>query len=338
MAVPPDTPGAPDFSITNPTPTPAPAPAQPAPAVPSLPAPSDPQYVKRRIDVTFQLKAGATSKTGSFAGGSSGVKLSGLRCSASIMTSGKQVSQCHLRVYGMTLDQMNQLQTLGVQVNGQGYNLLTLEAGNDVTGMTQVFQGNITDAFFDGRAMPNTTFQIAAFGLAYAAVTPIKPTSLPGPSVDVSQTMQGFAKQCGLTFENHGVNVKLPTSYFWGTVTQQMRMCARAANINYSTDNGKLAIVPKTGASNTGSVPLISPDTGMIGYPTVAQLYVEAKCLFNTNIRLHLPVQVKSSLTAANGQWIVFELNHDLESETPGGAWFTTFKGSNAQLRGAAFG
>ena len=31
-----------------------------------------------------------------------------------------------------------------------------------------------------------------------------------------------------------------------------------------------------------------------------------------------------SAVRAANGTWNVFNITHDLESETPGGKWFTT--------------
>ena len=99
------------------------------------------------------------------------------------------------------------------------------------------------------------------------AMKPVPPTTYPGPA-DAAKIMGSMARACGLAFENNAVSVQLASPYFAGTLMRQMAACAKAANIYAHIDGASntLAIWPKTG-NRGGAVPVISPSTGMIGYP-----------------------------------------------------------------------
>jgi hypothetical protein len=82
------------------------------------------------------------------------------------------------------------------------------------------------------------------------------------------------------------------------------------------------------GVRNGGTVPLISPATGLVGYPTYSDMGITIKTLFNPFIRLAQLVTVESSLAFANGSWGAYYVRHELESQTPNGKWFTHFTGA----------
>jgi hypothetical protein len=280
-------------------------------------APTGSSFAKRLIEVTISIGEGSFGESGF-----NTVTLSGLRVVASVTKfGGAAMGQAHLRIYGMPLSMMNQLSTLGMLVVATRRNNVAISAGSQGSGMSLVFQGTVVDAWADFSGAPDVSFQIAVAAGLFEAVKPVPASSYKG-TADVATIMASLAEQMGFAFENNGVNVKLSNPYFPGSARQQVVRCATAANINFSTDDNKLAIWPK-GQSRGGLIPLISPQTGMVGYPTFNANGLIVTTLFNPGITHGGQIKVQSSLTPANGTWIVNNLSHDLASEMPDGPWFT---------------
>jgi hypothetical protein len=274
-------------------------------------------YARRRLDVTFTLG------TGTFGEGTPDtVTLSGLRVSAAISKAGSpSFSQAQLRIYGMTESQMNKLSTLGQRVSEQRKNTVAVQAGDDQSGMSLVFQGTIYEAWADFNAAPEVVFNVAATSGMYDNIKPVPAKSFRGPT-DAAVIMAGLARDMNLTFENSGVGgIMLSSPYFPGTARRQAEACAKAANINWLIDNNTLAIWPK-GAARGDQVPLLSPGTGMRGYPTYNSTGVAIVALYNPSLTYGGKIKVQSDQTPACGIWLVQVLDYDLEAETPGGAWY----------------
>lgn len=280
----------------------------------------------KHIDVTFQLGTAGQSFGGS---SSNTVKLTGLRCNASVKKAGGAgFNTCQLSVFGMTLNIMNQLTTLGKPAVDYGRNnIVTVEAYDDATPPAVVFTGIIDQAFAAGDDQPNIPFVVSAMTGLLDNMRPVPPTTRQG-SADVATLMSGFAATMSMVFENGGVSgLNLSNPYFSGTAMDQARRCAQAAGINVAFDDGKLAIWPSGGSRKAADV-AVSPATGMIGYPNWTANGLIIRTLYNPNIAYGCNVNVTSSLTTANGRWTVFKLQHDLESETPGGKWESMFEAS----------
>ena len=75
---------------------------------------------------------------------------------------------------------------------------------------------------------------------------------------------------------------------------------------------------------------LISPKTGMVGYPAYAQPGVIFACLFQPPPALQFgsSFTLESDLTPASGQWTVQNLTYLLESITHHGKWFCIVEGT----------
>ena len=83
-------------------------------------------------------------------------------------------------------------------------------------------------------------------------------------------------------FENNGVSATLTNEYLSGSFKAQADRCARDAGISWGIFNGNtLAIWPRGGNRNTPDVPVISIDTGMIGYPVFTPQGIIVKTLFS---------------------------------------------------------
>ncbi|WP_322082895.1 baseplate hub protein [Burkholderia sp. BCC1972] len=276
-------------------------------------------FTKKRIDVTITLGEGEFGDDGS-----NTVTLTGLRVQALIaVLGGEAMAEAQVRVSGLPLSMINRLTTIGPINTAFRNNKLQLAAGDDENGMHVVYSGTIGEAHGDFQGMPDVALNILGWAGLYDSVKPVGALSYVG-SVDAATIMQELADTMGLAFENNGVQVQLSNPYFPGTALAQVRACARAADINYLIDRDTLAIWPLAGARATaGELPLISPRTGMRGYPMFSSKGISLVTEFNPDIKCGSQVKVESSLDAANGIWNVFELSHALESETPDGQWFT---------------
>lgn len=273
--------------------------------------------VKRHIRLTFQLGSGDFGD-----GKSDQFVVEGLRASVLIAKAGAVMAECNLRVMGMPLDVMNKLTILGSQFIQARNNKLIVEAGTDNTGLSVVFEGIIQEAWIDARNMPQVGFIVMARTGLIGALRPVPPTSYKG-SIEVSLAMAGLAEQIGVQFENNGVTGVISDPYLSGTLRDQVADLAAHIPCNYVIEPNVLAVWPKDGVRG-GTAALISPETGMVGYPLRTQNGVSVQTLFNPSISFGSAILVQSDITQANGYWAIFSLVHDLEAETPGGKWFTT--------------
>ncbi len=279
-------------------------------------------FAQRVIDLTFTLGTGSFGDSGA-----NTYNISGLRVKAEITKAGGVVmGEAHLKIYGLPPSVINPLTALTSQIMMQRNNSVIISAGDSIDGMGVVFEGTISEGWADLNTQPDSILQITAFSGLLQKIQPVPPSSYPG-TADVAVIMASLATQMGLQFENNGVSVKLWTPYFPGTAVEQVRRAADAANINWIIDDTTLAIWPK-GGSRGGAIPVISAETGMVGYPAYNGVGISVTTEFNPTIYFGNTVNVKSDILNANGNWFVYSLKHNLESEVPGGEWFTHFMGA----------
>lgn len=253
----------------------------------------------------------------------------GVRMAAEITNDGA-APLLSLQVWGLPPATMNALSTFGKvsDLAQLGSTVgVALEAGDTSRGLALLYSGVVTQAWQDFNNAPETLFHIMSVSTLAAQITAAPPRSYSGQT-DVAVVMQSLATQMGLKFENTGVSgVYLTDPYLPGTAMQQMRRAARAAGINAIVDNDTLAICPH-GMPRGGSVPLISPTTGMIGYPAhMPTGRIAVRTMYNPSIKYMGQVIIQgSSIPQANGQFMVWQLSHELESFSAGGKWETRFE------------
>ncbi len=278
-------------------------------------------FTSKKIDLAFQLNNGK-----SFAGTSSNIlTLSGLRVAATIVKAGGAgMTVTRIRAYGLSQSVMNQLSTYGAPPDFASSAAVQVSAGDAESGMSVASIGSIQTAIAEYSGAPEVAFDVTAYTGLLHAILPGKPTSING-SADCAQIMQQLATTMGYQFENSGVSVQLSHPYFSGSARTQAQECAEAGDFNWIIDDDTLAIWPKGGARK-GTVVLVSPETGMVGFPRFMLQGVVVKTLYNPSVRYGSVIKVDSSLQPACGLWGVTQMVHELTSETPGGDWFTTMQ------------
>lgn len=308
---------------------------------------SQPSFLQRVLSFSFQLNPNpSTPQPATFATsdgvdtGADVVNLSGYRSECRITNAtAPGGSYCEAKIFGMSQSLMNQLAAVGPSVNSINRNNVTISAGAasnasaaaanasqaPLGGFPVAFGGTIYFAFGDYNNMPDVPFRFSARSGLFEQVQSAKPASYQGPTSIVS-IMQAFADQLGVPLENNGVNGNLQNPYYPGTLMQQIYRAAEHADIFAMLVDGgtKLAIWPKTGfrTSQQASPPLISPSTGMIGYPTFGQnSYLYVRALYNPDVLFKGPVEIQSSIPQAQGLWTVQKMDLILSSLMPSGDW-----------------
>lgn len=277
-------------------------------------------FTRKRIDITFQLGEGQFGISGF-----NTIKVQGLRVAADIVKAGGSFKgELNLRIYGMDLDTINRLSRVGRVLSSVTNNKIIVEAGDFDIGLANIYQGSIFAGWADFNAQPDVCFTVNAAAGFFQSVQPIAPSSYSG-TVDAAVVCANLAQIGGFTFENNGVSVILKNPYFPGTLTDQFTACKQQAGIEGTIDQNILAIWPSNGSRNS-IVPIISPATTLVGYPTYNSTGISLRTLFDPRITLGGNIQVQSALTPANGIWRVNLIAHNIESERQGAPWFSTIE------------
>jgi hypothetical protein len=275
-------------------------------------------FVERVITVTFAMGGGA---------GGGGVTLSGLRVITNITVAGAHWITATANIFGMTLSHMNALTTVPWRPLTRGKNLVQIQAGDAQNGMSVVFNGTIMQAWPDMQSMPEVSFRVDANVGGWEKVNPKDPTSFSGPT-KVSDVHAAIAQKLEAKPENNGVTSMISNPYMWGPPYTQMQQLARATRIGWILENGVCAIWPQQGSRTSAGQTVISPQTGMVGYPMAVPGGIVVRTLFNKAIAYASQFTVQSDITQANGLWKVTKIDLELDSQMPNGRWFALLYGT----------
>jgi len=274
-----------------------------------------------------QLRFVITLGTGKFGSSNNDtVTLQGFRAIAEIdKAGGMMMGTLKAKIYGVKQADMNSITTL--QWKPQTWIPNTVEVfAIDGTAETLIFAGNIVNAWADYQGMPDVFLHIQAQAAFFNALKAIPPRSFKGP-IDTPSVMAQIAADLGYTFENNGVTTQLTDLYLPNTGLEQAKDLARAAGCDLYLDDKVLAITPPN-VPRKALIPVISPTSGLIGYPTFDGVGVNFQALFNPGVTFGGSIKLETDVQQAAGEWIVTSVAHRLESEKPGGAWYSTIRGN----------
>ncbi len=268
-----------------------------------------------------------TLAIGEFAASGNTLTLEGLRASATINNAGGAVlSTLRANIYGMTASDMNSVTTTKWDPS---FAKNTVEVyAIDGAQETLVFQGNIVNAWGIYAGMPDVYLMVEAQNNYLGQISSPNParTTLTS-STDIATVMQQIANSLNVNFENNGVTGTVKAGQtLSGSYVEQVRTMAQTYNFSYFFDatSNTLAITPLNTPRKTQNVPLVSSQTGLIGYPLFNGYGVQFDTLFNPAILFGGTVEVSSAIPKANGPWMVTQITHRLESQKPNGQWKST--------------
>lgn len=272
------------------------------------------------------LRVSLTLPTGNFAGPNSNtLVLTGFRTIAHMERAGNFTNQCTLSIFGMRQVDMNAVTVMfGQGGNIQSINtraIVTVES-NDGSGWLQIFEGQAQQAQPDYRGAPDVCLTLQASTGAAQQYLTASPTSIRGP-VDVAGLAAQLAAQMGFPFEDNGVSGSIETPYLTGTVMDQFRELAAAANFDFYFDAKSTLIICPANQGRTDKSPIqINSQSGQISYVTLDQYGIIIDVLFSPSVALGWPIQITGSqVPGTNGVWYPYSAVDDLEAVKPRGLW-----------------
>jgi hypothetical protein len=273
-------------------------------------------FGKKLIEVSVILAEG------DFGGGNTLVipgGYGGLTMTVDVMKPGQpDQNKASVKVKGLSYDHMAELTTLGFRAQELQRNLISVKAGAGDS-MTLIFEGEITEAWADFNAVPDVEMRIEAESGAYPQLIPEEPVSVDGEAA-VSELMEKETKAMGYTFRNQGVTSTVRNAVFNGSPVAKLRSMAKQVDAELVIDDREVILLPGDGTPREGNAVLLSPESGLVGYPTFNQDGIVCKCLFNPDLRQAGLVEVKSLVPKASGTWKITRLSHKLSSD---GQWLS---------------
>ena len=272
-----------------------------------------------RIDIALDEKGSREIKT-----------FEGFATAVNIQKNGEpEKPKASVSIIGLSLDTMAQLTHLAFEPRSSRKNLIEILAGDRGATLASVFKGEITTAWADFNKAPSIEFQIEARSGSYPSLIPQSPLSVKGQQT-AEEAISSLCKQIGYSFENAGVTASISNCVINGDPIKKMQWIAESVGANLVIDDTSVVLMPKSGTrKNTGEIPLITSENGMIGYPTFDDNGISASCFFRPELRIGGKVRVESIVPRATGVWKITSLTHELAAyNTGGGSWKTSFKGS----------
>lgn len=232
-----------------------------------------------------------------------------------------------IKITNLPLTDMEQLTTLAFKPLQYQRNSVSVFAGDEESGLSQVFSGEITSAFGNFNAAPNPVFEIDAMTGFFGALLPQQPTTTAG-AVGVADIVGQMADKMGYSFKNEGVSAQLRNAVFNGSPLEQAQGAARQAGAELLVDDGSMVLL-LAGMARAGNAVLLNKNSGMIGYPAFNNNGITVKCLYNPALRFGGLVQVQSIVPKASGVWKITKLSHKLSAfDSGGGDWMSEIEGT----------
>ena len=187
--------------------------------------------------------------------------------------------------------------------------------------------------------MPDVPFVIEAmFGMSWN-LTPEQTLSFNG-SVQVETIAKSISnflitdkENQKVTVYNNGVDKVIVDGVYPGSPLAKLWKLQKDANIDiiimYDDPLNTSISLCNQGdwrSSEGGGYPVITANTGLIGVPVRQNaVWWKFNCLYNPQIRPRGKVNLRSTIVpyADNVNLTVVSMTHHLESQTPGGMWFT---------------
>ena len=332
-------------------------------------APGSPSFTRKQISVTFNIVMpdGSTQSL---------TLESDYQIKASVTHSGLSIgSRLSLDIRGLSIEDMNRLactvnypSELNHNTMNQSSSTVILRVGDYGQPLTTLFTGLIGE----GQANLNErVFHVQAMTSPLLARIIPRLKSDRGPR-NVISILSDICNASGLQLTNHGgwnTHATLTNTYLEGTTLQMLQKIVEHAchgvydfvpfvpetDENDGTGNRKsyVGTINVWGPAYDGmtddvtrnTIPLISDETGLIGFPNYSRSGVSFTCSLRTDIAYYQPVRLESLYPPGvwnqseghtgkapwSGIWYPTSITHDVTSETRDGSWHTS---ANCRLAG----
>ena len=120
---------------------------------------------------------------------------------------------------------------------------------------------------------------------------------------------------------------------FTGSPIEQIRQCASQIGAEVVIDDEQVILLK---SERKGNVPILSKDSGLLGYPVMSQNGIELKAIYNKDFRFAGLINIESEIPRTSGTWRIVKLSHSLDANLPtSGKWESSITAFYPHMSGA---
>lgn len=247
----------------------------------------------------------------------------GLRVTSSIISgNGSMTPTAQIKIYNLKMETMLDLMRIRWQSMTALMSTIKLEVGEEGKTLAIAYEGNITFAHIDMNGAPDVALVIDSQVGALDSLKSVPSICFTKPT-DAAGIVETICLGLGYVFENNAGASKIlnPATYENPNIHKVEQIC-HDCDFDLYVEHKLIAITPR-GVSRQLAVPVITPNTGLIGYPSPDQRGVKFKCFYDPLIRFGGLIKLdESELTTCNGEWRIYGLTILLDSNVANGNWF----------------
>lgn len=250
---------------------------------------------------------------------------------------GSVVPTAEVIIYGLNMPAMLKLMRIRWRDIRSMQNTIKVEAGEQGKELVTVYEGNITFGYVDMSNAPDVAFRITSSTAILDMYTAATPVTFKGET-PVVQALGAIADKMGYALENNGVpdSLTMKDVTLADTDLNKIRTLCKRYQIDLYIEQKRISIAPQ-GAPRNIRIATLRPGSGLIGYPAPTMQGVEVRCLYSPAIRFGGIIRIADSIMATcNGDWRVFGVTLNLESEVPGGNWFMDIRATHNEPNNVA--
>lgn len=225
-------------------------------------------------------------------------------------------NKARVQIYGLKLEDMEQMTTLAFLPLETQKNYVQIKAGDKGKELSLAFKGEITTAFADFNSAPDIVFNVEAMAGYFPALKAIPATSAKG-EVSLEGLLSKLAKQAEYTLVNKGVTGSVVNPYLVGSPFEQIRRLADENGFDVIFDDEEIIALPQDKARDVNTV-VLSKDTGLIGYPTFSSEGINFSCFYEKNLQIGGLVKLETVVPKASCLWKITKLSHKLSANFSG--------------------
>lgn len=281
-----------------------------------------------------RLQVHLTLRKGTFADGSNSKIVTDLPMSVTVEKLGPpDFAKCSVEIYGLPLHELEQLTSLAFNILQFSRNYINIYAGDDDSGLSEIFAGTIISSHADFSGAPDIKLVIDGEVGFWGRVIAQGPNVINGTQ-DAAAFIKRQVEQAEFTFTNEGVSATLKNCVFNGDPIAQARAAAVQIGADLIFDDNEAILLPKNGHRG-GDVLEIDATSGLLGYPSVSSNGVEFKSIFHPSFRFAGLINLKTAVPKCSNTWRIIKLTHKLSANNANdSSWESQITGYYPELSG----
>ena len=227
-----------------------------------------------------------------------------------------------ISIYGLTIATMTPLMRIQWNTMQAILNTIQIEVGDKSDKVLSLaYEGNITFAKIDTSNAPTMCLQIESQMAIVEALTPRQPNTYT-KGQDGAMVIQQLARSIGYQFSNNQASHILTSDVTMeGSYLSRIQLLATNCDFDLYVEQKSITICQR-GFARTVKIPVITPTTGLIGYPSPDIRGITFRCMYSPLVQFGGIVRIADSLIpTCNGDWRIYGVRAVLETNVGSGRW-----------------